>query len=59
MLELLFNKVAGCNFIKKRLQRRCFPVKFVEFLRTPILEDICKRLVLYFVPLIFSVIREV
>ena len=23
------------NFIKKRLQHRCFPVKFVKFLRTP------------------------
>ena len=34
MLESLFNKVAGlqaCNFIKKRLQNRCFPVKFVNF----------------------------
>ena len=38
MLESVFNKVAGlqaCNFIKKRLQHRCFPVKFVKFLRTP------------------------
>ena len=29
MLEYLFNKVAGLkprNFIKKRLQHRCFPV---------------------------------
>ena len=36
--ESLFNKVAGlkdCNFIKKRLQHRCFPVKFANFLRTP------------------------
>ena len=24
-----------CNFIKKRLQHRCFPVKFAKFLRTP------------------------
>ena len=35
LLELLFNKVAGLkdwkdwNFIKKRLQRRCFPVNIV------------------------------
>ena len=37
VLESLFNKVAGskaCNFVKKRLQRRCFPVKFLKFLRT-------------------------
>ena len=33
-----FNKVAElrvCNFIKKRLQHRCFPVKFAKFLGTP------------------------
>ena len=36
--NLLFNKVAGlkaCNFIKKRLQRRSFPIKFAKFLRIP------------------------
>ena len=35
--SLFFNKVAGlaCNFIKKRLWHRCFPVNFVKFLRTP------------------------
>ena len=34
MLESLFNKAAGsqpCNFIKKRLQHRCFPVKFQNY----------------------------
>ena len=33
-----FNKVAGpqaCNFIKMRLEHRCFPVKFAKLLRTP------------------------
>ena len=47
MLESLFNKVPClqvCNFIKKRLQHRCFPVKFAKFLRTPILKSICERL---------------
>ena len=32
VLESLFNKVAGlkaCNFIKKKLQHRCFPVNLV------------------------------
>ena len=46
MLESLFNKVAGlraCNFIKKRLQHRCFPVKFANLLRTLILKNICER----------------
>ena len=39
VLESLFNKVAGlktCNIIKKRLQHRHFPAKFVKFLRTPV-----------------------
>ena len=36
------------NFIKKRLQPRCFPVKFSKFLRTTILRNICERLLLSF-----------
>ena len=46
----LFNKVIGhqtCNFIKKRLQYRCFPVNFAKFLGTCILKNIYKRLLLY------------
>ena len=45
----LFNKVVGlqaCNFIKKTLQHRCFPVKLALFLRPPILKNICERLLL-------------
>ena len=37
VLKSLFNRVAGleeCSFIKKRLQHRCFPVKFPKFIRT-------------------------
>ena len=33
-VTFLFNRVAGlraCNFIKKRRQRRCFPVKYAKF----------------------------
>ena len=36
VLESLFNKVPGLNagnFIKKRLQRSCFPVNIAKFLR--------------------------
>ena len=47
--SLLFNKVAGhqtCNFIKKKLQQRCFPVNITKFLRGPILKNICERLLL-------------
>ena len=46
-LESLFNKAAGLkayNFIKKRLQLSCFPLNIAKFLRTPILKNICKRL---------------
>ena len=37
VLKSLLNKVAGrktCNFIKKRLQHRCFPVNFGKFIKT-------------------------
>ena len=49
MLESLLKKVAGlqvCNFIKKRLQHRYFPVKIAKFLRTITLKNICERLLL-------------
>ena len=44
-----FDKVAGlqtCNFIKTRLQHKCFLVKIAKFFRTPILKYICKRFLL-------------
>ena len=49
VLESLFNKVAGpkaCNFIKKRLQYKCFPVNIAKFFRPSILKNICERLLL-------------
>ena len=39
---LFFNKVVGLRSVtalKKRLLDRCFPVKFVKFLRTPFLQN--------------------
>ena len=36
----------ACYFIKKRLQHRWFPTNIAKFLRTPILKDICERLLL-------------
>ena len=45
--EFLFNKIAslqGCNFIKTN--SRCFRVKFDKFLRTLILKNICRWLLL-------------
>ena len=38
VLKSLFDKVADIqawNFVKKRLQHTCFPVKFATSLRTP------------------------
>ena len=43
---IFFNKVADpqkCNLIKKWLQHRCFPVKFVKFLRIPFLQNISSQ----------------
>ena len=34
------------NTIEKRLQHWCFPVRFAKFLGTPILKNICERLLL-------------
>ena len=49
MSESLFNKVTdlqACNFVKKRLRHKCFPVKFAKFSRTAILKNVCERLLL-------------
>ena len=43
----LFNKVVGrqaCNYIKKRIQHRCFLWNLRKFLRTLFLKDIWERL---------------
>ena len=42
----VFLKILDCKVIKKRLLNRCFPVKFEKFLRSPILKNICERLLL-------------
>ena len=47
VLESLFNKVVDlqvCNFLKKRLQRRCFPVNITKSFRVAIMKIICGRL---------------
>ena len=48
VLESLFNKVAGlaCNFLKKRLQSMCFPVKFAISLISLGLKNVCEGLFL-------------
>ena len=37
--SLFLMKLQACNFIKKRLQQRYFPVNFAKFLRTHFLEN--------------------
>ena len=51
VLDSLLKKFADprtFNFIKKRLKHSCFSVKSEKFLRTPILKNICERLLLSF-----------
>ena len=38
--------IVFCNFTKKRLWHRCFPVNFPKFLRTPFLTEHCQWLLL-------------
>ena len=35
LADILQNRCQGYNFIKKRVQHRCFPMKFTKSLRTP------------------------
>ena len=37
--KIYWKTLEACNFIKKRLWHRCFPVNFVKFLRTPFLQN--------------------
>ena len=58
--SLSFNENAGLQsfgFIKKRLQYRCFVVNIAKFLRTLVLENICKRLFERFPTLINNITR--
>ena len=49
MSDTLFNKVLvlhACNFLKKRLQHRCFLMSITKCLRTLISKNICEQLLL-------------
>ena len=37
----------ACNFIKKRLWHKCFPLNFAKFLRIPFLQNTSERLLLF------------
>ena len=50
VLKSLFNKLSGfqaCNSIKERLWRRCVPVNFAKFLRTPFFKEHLRWLFLF------------
>ena len=58
VLESSFIRLAGFktrNFLKKRLQHRCFPVDIGKFLRTLILLKICEQLLLQFLLLTVNI----
>ena len=46
LIKLRACKFKACTFIKKRLQHSCSPVNISKFLKTPILKNICKWLLL-------------
>ena len=49
VLQCPFDRFSGfktCNFPKKGLRLRCFPVNIAKFLRTLTLAKICKQLLL-------------
>ena len=41
--EALSCRPSAYKYFKKKLQRKCFPVKFAKLLRTAIWKNICKR----------------
>ena len=50
VLKALFNKLPGpkaCSFVKKSLQLKCFPVNFMNILRTAFFIDHLSWLLLY------------
>ena len=48
MLESQVCNLKDCDFVKKKLQPRCFLVNIAKFLRTAILKNISERLPLIF-----------
>ena len=61
MLESLFNKLLGlqsCDFIKKRLQQRCFPVNTTKSLRTSLFIENLWWLPLNFLQKLLKITKE-
>ena len=60
--SLFLNKVSGLRpstLLKKRPQQRCFPVHFVNILRTLFLQNTSRRLLLFVIHLTVSFFKKV
>ena len=55
--SLLLIDFKTCNFLKKGLRHRCFPVNIAKFLRTFILMKICEQLILPFLLLLIFLLK--
>ena len=61
VLDSLFNKIAGlqaCNFSKKSLQHRCFPVNNEEFLKTTFFIEHLRWLHLNVITSVYKVVKD-
>ena len=56
MLESLFNKVVTLNFIKRRLQHRCFLLNFLEIIKSTYFVEYLQRALL---PIAVSAVENV
>ena len=50
LLSLVQDRLKDCNFIKKRLQHRYFPVKFAKCWRTPFFKEHLHWMLLHIFP---------
>ena len=57
--SLFLIKLQGCNFIKKKFQRSCFPVRLAKFLGKPFFKNICEWLLLYLHFIVSVIFMEV
>ena len=57
LIDLLYDDFSITTLFKRDLHR-CFSVNIVKFLATPILKNICERLLLYLVVLLYCSMNE-
>ena len=56
-LFLMKLQLEACNFIKKKLQHRCFSINIAKFIRTHILKNLCEQL-LRFIIVFYNHLQE-